>query len=255
MRVVAHLEPGRPARPGQLILQRRRRLAGAFFGGGAPMERLMDLGCGNGAQTLLLRDLSREVVGVDVVSIKEAEAGGEPDGFQFVQASAMDLPFAGGSFDGVVAFEVLEHVPDDGAVLREVHRVLKPRGRLLFTVPNKWWWFETHGAEVPGLGFVPWNRVPFWGWLPGAIHDRWARARNYTRRQAVRLADEAGFRVIGSGYVTAPLDVLPEGWVRRTLRATLFGAETTRVPFLAVNLFVAAVKELPVVRPDIGERP
>src|SRR5688572_6593412 len=45
------------------------------------------------------------------------------------------LPVRNGSADIVLMLEVLEHVRDPAAVLREVHRVLKPGGRLVFTVP------------------------------------------------------------------------------------------------------------------------
>lgn len=45
------------------------------------------------------------------------------------------LSFADGSFDLCTSTEVFEHVPDDRAGLREMHRVLRPGGHLLFTVP------------------------------------------------------------------------------------------------------------------------
>lgn len=52
-----------------------------------------------------------------------------------VQADGAALPFGDGSFDAVISAELLEHVPSPERVLREVHRVLRPGGRLLITVP------------------------------------------------------------------------------------------------------------------------
>ena len=49
--------------------------------------------------------------------------------------AAGPLPFCDGAFDVVCAFEVLEHIPDDETVLRELSRVLRPGGALFFSVP------------------------------------------------------------------------------------------------------------------------
>lgn len=58
-------------------------------------------------------------------------------------ASADRLPVDDASFDAVVLTQVLEHVPDPGAVMRELHRVLRPDGTLLLTAPLAW---ELHEA-------------------------------------------------------------------------------------------------------------
>ncbi|HMU39343.1 MAG TPA: class I SAM-dependent methyltransferase [Pseudomonadota bacterium] len=49
--------------------------------------------------------------------------------------SAGSLPFSDGAFDVLCAFEVLEHIPDDDATLREISRVLRPGGAFFFSVP------------------------------------------------------------------------------------------------------------------------
>src|SRR5262249_57115538 len=66
-----------------------------------------------------------------------AEAGELPDG-SFVGTAAGDataMPFPDGSFDVVIAAEVLEHIPADRAALREITRVLAHGGTLAVTVP------------------------------------------------------------------------------------------------------------------------
>jgi hypothetical protein len=87
---------------------------------------------------------------------------------------------------------------------------------------------------------LPWNRVPLVSWWPKRLHDRWARARIYRRREIVALLRECGFAVEGTARLTAPLDVLPDGALRRALRATLFRADRARWPWLATEILVAA---------------
>ena len=53
-----------------------------------------------------------------------------------VQGDALALPFPDGTFDRVIASEVLEHIPDDTAAMRELARVLRPGGTMAVTVPR-----------------------------------------------------------------------------------------------------------------------
>ncbi|MDP8228503.1 MAG: hypothetical protein P9M15_03525 [Candidatus Electryoneaceae bacterium] len=103
--------------------------------------------------------------------------------------------------------------------------------------------FETHGAVIPGLNWVPWNRVPLISWLPTWLHDRIAMARIYTMKTALKLMLQGGFEPLEYGYITAPLDVLPDGRLRQWLRRTIFLSDTTPNPLLAVNLYVIARKQ------------
>jgi SAM-dependent methyltransferase len=99
-----------------------------------PGERVLDLGCGAGRFLVAARDAGADPVGVEIAeaAAERARATGievrlvEPDG---------TLPFGHGEFDLVWCSEVLEHIPDVGAMLFEVRRVLKRGGRLLLTVP------------------------------------------------------------------------------------------------------------------------
>lgn len=234
-----HLATGRPAQARDFILERRARLVADHLPETA--GAVLDYGCGNGAQTIAFVREDRLVVGVDVDRgfldefgrvIAERDLRASP-----LQYDGKTLPVLRGVIDTLVSFEVLEHVPDERAALAEMRRVLKPDGRLVLTVPNRWWLFETHGANLP---LLPWNRVPFFGWLPKRIHDRYARARNYTRGDIVRLLIEAGFCVSRVSYVTAPMDVLRWHAARRALRATLFAGDTTRLPVLATAILVVA---------------
>jgi SAM-dependent methyltransferase len=115
-----------------------------------PGERLLDLGCGLGrhAYEALIRgadvvtcDLSRPdletVRGTALAMVDQ----GQVDSSRLlasVQGDGVRLPFATGSFDKIIASEVLEHVPDDAAAFDELMRVLRPGGVVAVTVPA---WF------------------------------------------------------------------------------------------------------------------
>ena len=113
-------------------------------------ERVLDMGAGGGrhafecvrrgAQVVAL-DLDRAEL-KDVVGVMGAmsAAGEVPAGASGAacNGSALELPFADATFDRIIAAEVLEHVPDDRAAMRELARVLKPSGVLAVTVPR---WF------------------------------------------------------------------------------------------------------------------
>ncbi len=239
---VKHIEPGRPARGGQLILERRYRIISSVIGGRLKDARMLDIGCGNGVQTVYFKDDVRRLVGLDMIPLQQTETPVDGAAFDFIRGGALELPFKSDLFDVVTSIEVLEHLPDDGQAVSEAARVLKPGGVFFLTVPNKWWLFESHGAMVPGLNWIPWNRVPFIGWLPRQIHERFARARTYTMKRAISLVKSHGLEPFSSGYITAPLDVLPDNALRRWLRRNVFNKDNTKNPFLAVNLFVVGRK-------------
>jgi SAM-dependent methyltransferase len=170
--------------------------------------------------------------------LAELQRVAQEQGITNIQTLAFDgttIPAADASFDLAYSFEVVEHVEDERRTLQEIHRVLKADGEFLITVPNKWWVFETHGARLP---LLPWNRVPFFSWLPSPLHSRWAHARIYRRSRILRLLDQEGFTVLGDAYVTAPMDVLPVPALQRFLRRTVFRTDATHIPFLATAIMV-----------------
>jgi 27-O-demethylrifamycin SV methyltransferase len=106
--------------------------------GARPGDQILDVGCGNGRPALRLAEASgASVLGVNIAprqvaaATERAESEGLADRVRFTVADAGDLRVAPGSFDGAWLFESLLHMPDERAVLRELHAALKPGARLV----------------------------------------------------------------------------------------------------------------------------
>jgi SAM-dependent methyltransferase len=102
--------------------------------------RVVDFGCGSGANTALLAGRGAHVWGIDIsedllhLAQRRLAVSGRPDGATFIAGSAHDMPFPDGSIDLVFGIAILHHL-DLELVSREVRRVLKPGGRAIFQEP------------------------------------------------------------------------------------------------------------------------
>jgi SAM-dependent methyltransferase len=229
---------GRPADFADKIISRRIRLLHTrpdFFG---KAYNLIEIGCGAGATLLQVAPAFHKGVGVEIFEGHaplfekyRRELGVENVSFRVFDIEK-EVPFE--VFDRLISFEVIEHLNSEESV-RFYAQTLKEGGLGAISVPNKWWIFETHGAKLP---LLPWNRVPFFSWLPTPLHERWANARIYTRKRIKGVLEKAGLEVIEMKYVTAPLDVLPESALKRWLLKWIFKNDTTKLPFLATAIFV-----------------
>ena len=129
-------------------------------------DKVLDLGCGEGRHVISAY-LEQEVdaVGVDLSlqdlvatrdKFEDFAAEHKPRGsFGLSSANALALPFADNTFDKVICSEVLEHIPDYCAALREIDRVLKPGGLFCASVPRDWpericWAFSEAYHKTPG---------------------------------------------------------------------------------------------------------
>ena len=104
-------------------------------------QRILDVGAGEGYFSQRLGQYIREQCGVAPADILRA-CDRFPEAFQYpdVPCDPIDetgrLPYPDASFDTVIAVEVVEHVEDQFAFIRELYRVAKPRGRVFVTTPN-----------------------------------------------------------------------------------------------------------------------
>lgn len=157
-------------------------------------DLILDMPCGRGFYLNMFRYVSNcRMVGaeLDTEVIEKARHNvGHLPRMILNQANIYALPYPDNTFDGVILSEILEHIDDDVAGLKEILRVLKPGGVVAITVPNAnypFWWdpinktletlFHTHIQHGPLAGL-------------------WANhVRLYTRDQLRDAALNAGFEV------------------------------------------------------------
>jgi SAM-dependent methyltransferase len=140
---------------------------------GKRKPRILDVGCGTGANLQMLGGHGvAEGVDVSPEAIEFCRARGLS---RVKQGAAEALPYEDASFDLVTALDVVEHLDDDVAGLKEVQRVLRPRGRALLF--------------VPAFMFL-------WGVQDDISHHR----RRYTMGDLKARLGEAGLRVERATY-------------------------------------------------------
>lgn len=162
--------------------------------------RALDLGCGPGGFLPGLAQRCEHLVAADsdfqsLVTLAPRESASSAPNRVLLGAQA--LPFAGGSFELVCLFDVIEHLDDDLGVLREVHRILAPGGLVALSVPAYPWLFSNN------------DRV--------AMHRR-----RYTRATLAGALGEAGFELVRNTHTNvllAPL-ILPWTLVTKAIEAT-----------------------------------
>lgn len=104
-----------------------------LFGGAPPSGAILDAGCGVGLLGSLYPELGLVGLDASMTLLKNARTGYRLR----VEASAEAIPFRSGSFDVVVALNMLHHVIDPDRAVREYARLLRPGGRLVAVDPRK----------------------------------------------------------------------------------------------------------------------
>ena len=107
----------------------------------SPTDTVLDLGCGPGADSKVLREHTEHVIGLDLSASMVRKASTDIADASFVVADGQALPFADNTFDAVWIRLVLLHTPRPAVTMREIFRTLKPAGRVVFTEPD-------HGSHL-----------------------------------------------------------------------------------------------------------
>jgi SAM-dependent methyltransferase len=224
------------------LIEDHARLSGALA---------LDIGCGLGLYTGRMAAGGAAAVGTEVEWDRLVAARGR--GVPVVAAVAEALPFAAAAFDVVLLHEVLEHVADDRAAAREVIRVLRPGGRALVFVPNRWWPFETHGIRWRGR--YRFGNIPGVNYLPDPLRNHLAgHVRVYTRGSLRALWAGLPVRVVHHTQIYPGYDTLAtrRPWLGRWLRRLTYALERTRLRTFGLShlLVVEVTGQLPQAAPD-----
>ena len=126
---------------------------GALLRYGLPEGLGLDLGCGDGILTDIILKCSgpRRLVGVDPDPLEAAAARKYPFYQRVHVVPGGAIPEPDGAFDFVLANSVMEHIPDIEATIGETARVLRPGGKVIFTVPGPGFHRNLRGPLMPGV--------------------------------------------------------------------------------------------------------
>ncbi len=160
-------------------------------------SRVLDVGCGAGFSTLMLREAGHDAQGVDLHPRDRVEARAFAD-IPYTQGDAQALPFPDASFDAVTMYQMLEHVPQPELALREAMRVLRPRGRLIIVGPNllgigpNFYWAVRHTLRCLKEGKLWEERTPEMARHPGGntMPEAWLSTARHLKQTVQKLAFE-----------------------------------------------------------------
>ena len=172
-------------------------------------ERVLDVACGTGTSTVAIQAKGATAVGLDFSEGMIREARRRHPGIEFVEGDAQALPFADGEFDAVTVSFGLRNVQEPHTALAEMHRVLRPGGRVVITE------FST-----PPVAIV---RAAYSGYL---------------RRVLPRLADLASSNPEAYRYLGESIEQWPD---QATLASWLRGAGFTRVAYRNLTAGIVAM--------------
>lgn len=205
----------------------------------APLDgkRVLDVGCGLGMYTSAFQRYTPHVFGVEIEADRAREARERAQGVTRSVGEA--LPFTDDAFDVVFSHEVLEHVSDDRWCAREMVRVTRPGGRIVIFVPNRLYFFETHG--IYWRGEYHFGNKPLVNWLPNSLRNRLApHVRAYTGRGLRQLFDGEPVRVIAHTQVYPGYDNIVGRLPRlgHLLQQVTYAMEKTPLRFFGLSHFL-----------------
>jgi SAM-dependent methyltransferase len=197
---------------------------------------ILENGCGVGMYVEHLTPYGGKISGLEFDFERAVEAGQNSP--RIMNAAGEHLPFPANAFDLILSHEVIEHVQSDVDAAREMVRVLKPGGRAVIFVPNRWYPFETHG--IYWRGQYHFGNKLFVNYLPRALRDKLApHVEVYTRRDMTQLFEGLPVKFIERTVIFGAYDniIARLGGAGKLLRAILQFLEKTPLKVLGLSHF------------------
>jgi 2-polyprenyl-6-hydroxyphenyl methylase/3-demethylubiquinone-9 3-methyltransferase len=165
-------------------------------------QHWLDAGCGTGTLSRRLAARGCRVTGVDasakMIAIARAQREDTAGICEFTEIPTIEsLPFTDQSFDGVLCASVLEYVPDLGRCLSETHRVLRPQGLFLLSIPNR----RSSIRMLFKAGFRLSSKIlarPVFRYLEFSKHDA-------SLAEARLMLESHGFTLLSHDFAGSPL--------------------------------------------------
>lgn len=197
---------------------------------------ILENGCGVGMYVEHLSPFGEKVIGLEYDFERAAEA--HINSPHIINAAGESLPLPYGTFDLILSHEVLEHVQDDRAAIREMIRVLQPGGRIVLFCPNRGYPFETHGIYWNGKYHFG-NKL-FVNYLPRFLRDKLApHVRVYSRHDLQKLFENLPVKFIERTVIFGAYDniIARFGSFGRVLRGILQFLEGTPLKIFGLSHF------------------
>jgi SAM-dependent methyltransferase len=207
--------------------------------GGRIKGHILENGCGVGMYVEHLSQFGGEVIGLEYDFERAAKAWTRSP--NIINAAGENLPFSSSlkhGFDLILSHEVLEHVQDDRAAIREMIRVLKPGGRVVLFCPNRGYPFETHGIYWKGKYYFG-NKL-FVNYLPRALRNKLApHVRAYSTKDLDKLFADLPVRIIEYTIIFGAYDniIAQFGTLGKILRGILQFLEKTPLKIFGLSHF------------------
>ena len=204
--------------------------------------RVLVAGCGVGMYAHQIRQRFTDAVqafDIELERVRDTRAKIP----QALVAAGERIPFCDNTFDVLLSHEVIEHVEDDHASVREMARVLKPGGRVVLFCPNRWYPFETHGHYWQGK--YHFGNTPLINYLPKPWRDQLApHVRAYSAADIRRLVSGCSVEIIHHSRIYGGYDniIARLGAPAVLLRDILYRCEQTPLDTWALSHFLVLQK-------------
>ncbi len=197
---------------------------------------ILENGCGVGMYVEHLSPFGGTVVGLEYDFERAREA--KVNSPHILNAAGEFLPLRSTTCDLILSHEVIEHVQDDRAAIREMIRVLQPGGRLVLFCPNRGYPVETHGIYWKGK--YNFGNKLFVNYLPRKWRDTLApHVRAYSKRDLLKLFDGLPVKFIEQTIIFGAYDniIARFGILGKFLRGVLQFLEKTPLKILGISHF------------------